>query len=182
MKAPVRIPRLGLACAVALAAGLAHAHPCSAGFIGLGTAANYTLFDVRNTQFQFNNSFVGGDVGLGAGTTYNISGGGSEAITGNVFYSPLTPPTGFAPGVPTGSIIRDVAGLDQARLDAEAAAAMPGTDGEPDHRRESDHQRHRSYRRKRRGERGQPDRGQHDQRQRADHWHGERHVHLPRQR
>jgi hypothetical protein len=59
-----------------------------AGFIGLGSAANYTLFDVRNTQFQFNNSFVGGDVGLGAGTTYNISGGGGEAITGNVFYSP----------------------------------------------------------------------------------------------
>ena len=123
MNTPIRILRLGLAWAVALAAGLASAPPCSAGFIGLGTAANYTLFDVRNSQFQFNNSFVGGNVGLGAGTTYNISGGGGEAITGNVYYSPLTPPTGFAPGVPTGSIIRDVAGLDQARLDAEAAAA-----------------------------------------------------------
>ena len=47
MKTSVRIPRLGLACAVALAVGLASAPPCSADFIGLGTAANYALFDVQ---------------------------------------------------------------------------------------------------------------------------------------
>jgi hypothetical protein len=105
-----------LALGVALSAG-----NCYANFVGLGQAGNYALFDVQNTQFQFNNSSVNGSVALGPGTTFNIAGGGGESITGAVYYQTGLPvPTGFSPGVPTGGTI--ATNLLGAVADAEAAA------------------------------------------------------------
>jgi choice-of-anchor A domain-containing protein len=107
---------------VAASLDLVAPNRCSAAFIGLGQAGKYTLFDVSNSQFQFNNSTVGGDIALGPGTTYNISGG-TEAITGAVYYdqSNATAPSGFSSGVPTGGIHSAI--LAQAVADARAADA-----------------------------------------------------------
>ncbi len=120
----VRFLKILIAPTAILAASfdLAAPTPCSAGFVGLGQAGKYTLFDVSNSQFQFNNSTVGGDVALGPGTTYNISGG-TEAISGAVYYDQSNPtaPSGFSPGVPTGGIHSAI--LAQAVADARAADA-----------------------------------------------------------
>ena len=93
-----------------------------AGFIGLGQAGNYVLFDVSNSQWQMNNSGVTGAMAGGPGTTYNWSGSGGP-YSGPMYYQTggAVPPVASLGGSPKPTAI--ATDLTQAVLDARAAAA-----------------------------------------------------------
>ena len=106
--------------AVALMLGTSAAQ---AGFIGLGQAGNYVLFDVSNSQWQMNNSVITGPTAAGPGTTYNWSGSGGP-YSGPVYYQTgalVLPPVASLGGSPKPTAI--ATDLTQAVLDARAAAA-----------------------------------------------------------
>ena len=98
------------------------AHHAQAGFIGLGQAGNYVLFDVSNSQWQMNNSVITGPMAAGPGTTYNWSGSGGP-YSGPMYYQTggVVPPVASLGGSPKPTAI--ATDLTQAVLDARAAAA-----------------------------------------------------------
>src|SRR6476620_5958053 len=95
---------------------------CVAGFIGLGQAGNYVLFDVSNSQWSMNNSVITGPMAGGPGTTYSWSGSGGP-YSGPVYYQNggVVPPVNNLGGTPKPTAI--ATDLTQAVLDARAAAA-----------------------------------------------------------
>src|SRR6476620_12220015 len=95
---------------------------CVAGFVGLGQAGNYVLFDVSNSQWQMNNSVITGPMAAGPGTTYNWSGSGGP-YSGPMYYQTggVVPPVASLGGSPKPTAI--ATDLTQAVLDARAAAA-----------------------------------------------------------
>jgi hypothetical protein len=123
--------RLGMAVAFLAGAFLVGLNPApaQAAFIGLGEAANYSFFDVSNSEWQMNNSLnqnvtIYGDMAAGPGTTYNWSGSGGPYSNGStmVYYQTggTVPPVANLGGNPRPTT--QATDLTQAVADARAAA------------------------------------------------------------